>query len=108
MAKRFQFKDGQCFLTNGSAQVRLDFLHYLKLDTHPGRVIKVFLVADVMRVNQNNPIKPADMLALSFREQDCNQKEYVWKAGEEMFVELKLVSAEDIVAEKNAQDDYLT
>lgn len=108
MAKRFEFRDGKCYLQNGTAVVRLDFLHYLKLPNHPGRVIKVFLVSDVMRVNPNNPIKPADMIALSFREMDCNQKEYVWKNGEEMFVELKLVSAEDIVAEKNAQDDWMT
>lgn len=96
MAKRLQKRDGKYFLENGKTNVRMGFMHYLKLASHPGRVVKVFAVQEVLKQNPNNAVTEGAMLAISFREQDVNQQEYRWQRGEEFQVPLKMVTAEDL------------
>ena len=96
MAKSYKQINGKHFLTNGSAIVRLGFMHHLNIAAHPGRVIKVFVVADVLKQNPNNPINAGDLLSLSFREQDVNRPEYKWHRGEEFQVPLKIMTADEL------------
>lgn len=96
MAKRLQKRDGKYFLQNGQTLVRMGFMHHLNLASHPGRIVKVFVIQEVLKQNPNNAIGDGAMIAISFREQDVNQREYLWKRGEEFQVPLKMVTADDL------------
>lgn len=107
MAKRYHQENGKHFLENGRAKVRMGFMHNMRIESHPGRVVRVFTVSEVLKQNPMNAVLPGSMLAISFRESDVNRHEYVWQKGEEFQVPLKLMSAQDIVAEKNESDGML-
>lgn len=91
MAKKFWRDTKGMFVQNGASIVKVAMVCHMRIDTHKGRVIKQVVVNEIIRQDPKNFILPGCMLALSFREQDVNRSEYVWRGDEEFQVTLKAV-----------------
>lgn len=87
-------RDGRILLQNGKSTVRVVLMGepVFSPKTHPGKVIKIFNVQEVIKTSPTNTrIAPGHLLALQFPKDKANAKEYVWPKGEEAQVpELKI------------------
>ncbi len=75
---RYYKKDGQEFIENGPAVLRVT-----TMDTRPspivaGRVMKIVVVNEVVRTSDSNPIRQGAALAMSFPPEHVNGNDYKW------------------------------
>ncbi len=80
------------FLENGESKLRVTTMDIRPSPTTPGRVMRIFVVSEVLRVTPTNPIRYGAALAISFPPEKINAQSYRWKTedpNEECMVPIK-------------------
>lgn len=90
MARRYLHKSGSKFLWNGNSQIRVNFLGHIKHKSYPQHVVKVFEVAQVIRLNDKNPVSPGQVIGVAFPMEKAQAKEYEWGPNEPFQVPIKI------------------
>jgi hypothetical protein len=85
---KFYTNDKGSFVENGAALIRVTEMH--KENSKNDKVVRIFLVADVIKQADDCLIFPMQMIALSFPKAKGNSKSYTWKHGEKAMVKVNI------------------
>lgn len=84
---KFYKKDGKMFVEQKRSKLRVGLLGETLSGQYPGRVIKMFVVQQVLRGHPNNPIEDGKAFALAFPSDKANASSYEWPKGQPAQVE---------------------
>lgn len=79
---KYYRKDGQLYVENGPAKIRVALACHKPSPLSPGRTVKVLEVLQVLSVNPSNPIKPGNYICLSFPNEKLNSDYFDWREGD--------------------------
>lgn len=78
------------YVDNGKSRVKGETIQTIPHPMNPDRMVKVFVVQDVVKQSETNLIVPGSILGLSFSKMNINSRDYTWKPEEEKMAPLQV------------------
>jgi hypothetical protein len=90
MAMRYERVRNEHFIYNGGSCVRVEHVASKPSPLTKGRIVRIFQVVQLVRINPQNPIQRGTMLAVSFPGDRLGAESHQWRPGEEKFVAMEV------------------
>lgn len=87
---RYYRELGYEYVENGTGKVKGSTIQIVPHPQDGSRMLRVFIVQNVIRQSDTNPIVDGTGLGLSFPKEQINSRDYTWKPEEEKMTPLKI------------------